>query len=182
MCRFQHLPFLQNLLTDLPQILTDWKAYKLSVPTYGAILLSEDNTHVLLVQSYWAKSSWGFPKGKVNEDEEPEHCAIREVYEETGFDITDRLDPTNFLETVINDQMTRLYIIHGIPIETKFKPKTRYEIRACEWFAITDLPVSKRDTTPKVSLDAFVLSQKSPGTVSRTRRKFLGKKRFLKIV
>lgn len=39
---------------------------------------------VLLVQSYFAKSSWGFPKGKVNEDEDPLHCAIREVYEETG--------------------------------------------------------------------------------------------------
>lgn len=51
----------------------------MSVPTYGAILISDDSNHVLLVQSYWAKSSWGFPKGKVNEDEEPLHCAIREV-------------------------------------------------------------------------------------------------------
>lgn len=51
----------------------------MSVPTYGAILISEDFNNVLLVQSYWARSSWGFPKGKVNEDEEPLHCAIREV-------------------------------------------------------------------------------------------------------
>lgn len=51
----------------------------MSVPTYGAILMSTDLSHVLLVQSYWSKSSWGFPKGKVNEDEEPLHCAIREV-------------------------------------------------------------------------------------------------------
>lgn len=51
----------------------------MSVPTYGAILLTTDLKHVLLVQSYWAKSSWGFPKGKVNENEDPLHCAIREV-------------------------------------------------------------------------------------------------------
>lgn len=51
----------------------------MAVPTYGAILISDDLAHVLLVQSYWAKSSWGFPKGKVNEDEEPDACAIREV-------------------------------------------------------------------------------------------------------
>ena len=58
--------------------------YKKNVPTYGAILMNSDLDKVLLVQSYFAKSSWGFPKGKVNEDEDPLHCAIREVYEETG--------------------------------------------------------------------------------------------------
>lgn len=26
-----------------------------------------------------AKSGWGFPKGKVNEDEAPHDCAVREV-------------------------------------------------------------------------------------------------------
>ena len=33
----------------------------------------------LLVQGYLAKSGWGFPKGKVNEDEAPHDCAVREV-------------------------------------------------------------------------------------------------------
>lgn len=36
-------------------------------------------TQVLLVQSYWTKTSWGFPKGKVNQDEDPLNCAVREV-------------------------------------------------------------------------------------------------------
>lgn len=85
----------------------EWKEYKQSVPTYGAIILSENMSHVLLVQSYWAKSSWGFPKGKVNEEENPTRCAIREVLEETGFDITDHIDPDDYLESVINDQLVR---------------------------------------------------------------------------
>ena len=34
---------------------------------------------VLLVQGFWAKSSWGFPKGKVNEEEVEHNCAQREV-------------------------------------------------------------------------------------------------------
>lgn len=59
--------------------MNEFKMYKMSVPTYGAILMTSDASNVLLVQSFWAKSSWGFPKGKVNEDEEPLHCAIREV-------------------------------------------------------------------------------------------------------
>jgi mRNA-decapping enzyme subunit 2 len=60
-------------------LIEEWRDYKFSVPTYGAILLDENLTHVLLVQSYWSRSSWGFPKGKVNKDEAPCHCAIREV-------------------------------------------------------------------------------------------------------
>ncbi len=33
----------------------------------------------LLVQGFWARATWGFPKGKVNEDEAPDVCAVREV-------------------------------------------------------------------------------------------------------
>lgn len=76
---FQHIPFLNEHLSRLETIINDFKQYKMSVPTYGAILMTPDKKRVLLVQSYWAKSSWGFPKGKVNEDEDPLHCAIREV-------------------------------------------------------------------------------------------------------
>lgn len=89
------------------EILNEWKEYKLSVPTYGAIILSENMSHVLLVQSYWAKSSWGFPKGKVNEEEDPADCAVREVLEETGFDISKRLNPQEYFESTINDQLCR---------------------------------------------------------------------------
>jgi 8-oxo-dGTP pyrophosphatase MutT (NUDIX family) len=35
----------------------------------------------VLVKGWKSSSGWGFPKGKINEDEPPVHCAIREVYE-----------------------------------------------------------------------------------------------------
>lgn len=75
----QHIPFLKEHLLHLNDIMNDFKLYKMSVPTYGAILMTADLQQVLLVQSFWAKSSWGFPKGKVNEDEPPLICAVREV-------------------------------------------------------------------------------------------------------
>lgn len=158
---FQHIPFLHPHVDNLDVVLDEWREYKQSVPTYGAILLSEELTHVLLVQSYWAKNSWGFPKGKVNEDEEPSHCAIREVLEETGFDITNLIDKNEFIESVINDQLVRLYIICGIDRNTTFQPRTRFEIKCCEWFALADLPTTKKDYTPKtkigVSPNAFFM-------------------------
>ncbi|XP_074038297.1 decapping mRNA 2 isoform X2 [Leptinotarsa decemlineata] len=149
---FQHIPFLKSESHKLKEILEEWKEYKQVVPTYGAIILSENMSHVLLVQSYWAKSSWGFPKGKVNEEEDPAHCAVREVLEETGFDISEYIDPEDYLESTINEQLVRLYIIRNVPMSTKFSPKTRCEIKSCSWFPISDLPNNKKDTTPKVKM------------------------------
>ncbi|XP_044761618.1 m7GpppN-mRNA hydrolase [Coccinella septempunctata] len=149
---FQHSPFLQKELYRLPEIMAEWKQYKQTVPTYGAILLSEGLSHVLLVKSYWTKTSWGFPKGKVNEEESPVHCAIREVLEETGFDITSYVDPEDWVEAIINEQLVRLYIIKNIPMSTKFQPKTRCEIKSVGWFSIADLPTNRKDLTPKLKL------------------------------
>ncbi|XP_015222375.1 m7GpppN-mRNA hydrolase [Lepisosteus oculatus] len=149
---FNHCPFLLPQGEDVQKVLEQWKEYKMGVPTYGAIILDETLENVLLVQGYLAKSGWGFPKGKVNEDEAPHDCAAREVLEETGFDIRDRICKDTFIEQRITDQLARLYIIPGVPKETKFNPKTRKEIRNIEWFSIEKLPSHKNDMTPKSKL------------------------------
>ncbi|KAF3420005.1 hypothetical protein E2986_04885 [Frieseomelitta varia] len=147
---FFHIPFLKPHLGNVDSILEQWRAYKQNVPTFGAIVLNEDLTKVLLVQSYWAKSSWSFPKGKVNADEDPSRCAVREVLEETGFDISNLIDENEYIESTINEQLVRLYIICGVQKDTKFQPKTRKEIKNVEWFSLADLPNSKKDMTPKL--------------------------------
>ncbi|XP_075035847.1 m7GpppN-mRNA hydrolase isoform X2 [Mixophyes fleayi] len=149
---FQHCPFLLPNGEDVQRVLDEWKEYKMGVPTYGAIILDETLENVLLVQGYLAKSGWGFPKGKVNKEEAPHDCAAREVLEETGFDIKDRMCNNDYIELKINDQLARLYIIPGVPKDTKFNPKTRKEIRNIEWFPIEKLPCHKNDMTPKSKL------------------------------
>nr|XP_021193943.2 m7GpppN-mRNA hydrolase [Helicoverpa armigera] len=149
---FQHVPQLREHVSSLDAVLDNWREYKQTVPTYGAILLDTDLTHVLLVQSYWTKASWGFPKGKVNEDEEPWKCAAREVLEETGFDISKLINKHDYIEAIIHEQIVRLYIIGYIPRDTKFQPRTRNEIKACEWFPLADLPANKKDMTPKLKM------------------------------
>ncbi|XP_039963354.1 mRNA decapping complex subunit 2 [Bactrocera tryoni] len=149
---FKHIPFLREHLPSIDKILDDWKNYKLAVPTYGAILISEDLNYCLLVQSYFAKSSWGFPKGKVNENEDPVHCATREVYEETGYDITKLIVPNDYIEAVFNYQYTRLYIVRNVSLDTQFSPRTRNEIKCCDWFPIDSLPVNKNDAISKAKL------------------------------
>ncbi|KAB0406943.1 hypothetical protein E2I00_002333, partial [Balaenoptera physalus] len=74
------------------------------------------------------------------------------VFEETGFDIKDYICKDDYIELRINDQLARLYIIPGIPKDTKFNPKTRREIRNIEWFSIEKLPCHRNDMTPKSKL------------------------------
>ncbi|XP_014259957.1 uncharacterized protein LOC106672780 [Cimex lectularius] len=147
---FQHIPSLHQYLHNVDKIIDEWKEYKYLVPTFGAILLNEDLSYVLLVQSYYSRSSWGFPKGKVNKDEPPWGCAIREVYEETGFNIRDMIDPNEYLDARVNEQLVRLYIIPGVSKNAKFQPMTRNEIKSVEWFPLADLPVTKKDVGYRV--------------------------------
>ena len=149
---FQHIPFLREHADRVDEIVDEWKEYKLAVPTYGAIILNTFMDKVLLVQGFWAKASWGFPKGKVNEDEPPDQCAVREVMEETGFDISSYLEEDEWLEQNINDHTVRLYLIPGVSENTKFKTETRCEIKDIRWFDINSLPTNKTDLSCKAKL------------------------------
>jgi mRNA-decapping enzyme subunit 2 len=146
LCIFEHIPFLNHHSHNLNTLLEEWRSYKMSVPTYGAILLTADLRNCLLVQSFFAKNSWSYPKGKVNENEDPCKCAVREVYEETGYDCSQLISDIDFIEgQTSNYQYTRLYVVKNVPIETKFCPRTRNEIKDCAWFTVDELPTTRSD-------------------------------------
>lgn len=140
-----YCPTLSRFRKDFEEFYDSWKTYKQAVPTYGAILLDPTLQYCLLVQGYWLKSSWSFAKGKVNQDESPIACAIREVHEETSFDIEGKIDPDNFIEKKLNEQICRLYIVTNISRDTQFNPQTRSEIRGISWFDVDMLPVHRKD-------------------------------------
>ncbi|XP_071534599.1 m7GpppN-mRNA hydrolase-like [Panulirus ornatus] len=113
---------------DLRSHILYYKEYKTHIPTYGAIMISDDHSQVLLVQAQKCRK-WGFPKGKIEDGESPEDCAVREVLEETGFDISAKLDVNHYLERQIGPHTVRLYIIPGVPLDTKFTQGSKWEIR-----------------------------------------------------
>lgn len=49
-------------------------------------------------------------------------------------------------------QTTRLYIVQNVPTDTVFVPRTRMEIKSCEWFSLEHLPTHKTDTISKTHL------------------------------
>ncbi len=80
-----------------------------------------------------------FPRGKINKDEDDIDCAIREVYEETGYDLraaglVEKNAPVHPLEVTMHDQQVRLYVFRGIPENTVFETRTRKEIGDIKWY------------------------------------------------
>lgn len=135
---FQSQQLLHPHANKFEQLFVQWRDYMGQVPVCGCILLSPSMEEVLLVRS-WQGSSWGFPKGKVDKDEEDVDCAAREVYEEVGFDVSGRIDKEAFVQVFLNGKKVRLYIIRNVDKAVQFQTRTRKEIGAIEWFPIAQI-------------------------------------------
>ena len=127
----------------------EFLAYKQRVPVRGAIMLNQDMDQVVLVKGWKKGANWSFPRGKINKDENDLKCAVREVYEETGFDIQEAglvkdEKEMKYIEVTMREQHMRLYVFRGVPMSTHFEPRTRKEISKIEWYKLTDLPTLKK--------------------------------------
>ncbi|KAF7722445.1 mRNA-decapping enzyme subunit 2 [Apophysomyces ossiformis] len=120
--------------------------YRFRIPVCGAILINDSLDKCVLVKGWSSRSGWGFPKGKINQDEEYSCCAIREVLEETGYDITPLLKKNDYVEFTVREQRIRLYLVVGVPEDTEFNPQTRKEISEILWFNMDDLPTFKTES------------------------------------
>ncbi|THV04962.1 DCP2-domain-containing protein [Dendrothele bispora CBS 962.96] len=141
---FEQCPMLNHFKADHDQAFHNFMLYKTRVPVCGAIMLNESWEKCLLVKGWKSSSGWGFPKGKINEDEPTSSCAVREVLEETGYNLAGQINSADVIEMVIKEQRIVLYIVPGVPEEFPFKTKTRKEISKIEWFRLVDLPTWKR--------------------------------------
>ena len=112
-------------------------------------MLNENMDEVVLVKGWKKGANWSFPRGKINKDEPDLDCAIREVYEETGYDIKaaglvgDEKE-SKYIEMNLREQHMRLYVFRGVPMDTYFEPRTRKEISKINWWKLADLPTLKK--------------------------------------
>ncbi|KAI4857272.1 DCP2-domain-containing protein [Aureobasidium sp. EXF-8846] len=98
---------------------------------------------VLLVKGWKKSATWSFPRGKINKDEPDLDCAIREVWEETGYDIAAAglaTDDQKYIDVTMREQHLRMFVFRSVPLDTYFEPKTRKEISKIAWYRLTDLP------------------------------------------
>ncbi|OMJ71201.1 hypothetical protein SteCoe_30669 [Stentor coeruleus] len=136
---------IQNLYNVLPDwntkdLIELYESYKSHIPVRGAIILNTNMDKVLLVTNFNGRA-YSFPKGKINEDETDEACAIREVLEEVGFDISPMISSGDYLE--IEDGHMRLYIVSGASEDYEYLTRTKGEIGKIEWVKLDDIPSQK---------------------------------------
>ena len=146
---FQHCPMLCEWpLEDQQRAYDDFVAYKTTVPVRGAIMLNDAMDEVVLVKGWKSSASWSFPRGKLNEEESDLTCALREVYEETGYDLenaglAEGATEADAFEQNIKGQNLKMYAFRGVPMDTNFAARTRKEISGIEWHKVSDLAPSK---------------------------------------
>ena len=123
--------------------------YKTRIPVRGAILMNEAMDAAVLVKGWKKGANWSFPRGKINWAEDDLTCAIREVYEETGYDVEaaglvpeDR--QVHHIEISMHDQQMRLYVFRNVPMDSHFEPRTRKEISKIQWWRLSDLPAYRK--------------------------------------
>ncbi|KZW02218.1 DCP2-domain-containing protein [Exidia glandulosa HHB12029] len=144
---FRACPMLRQWTHDHEVAFDNFMQYKTRVPVCGAIMLNDAMDKCILVKGWKSSSGWGFPKGKINEKEDPSDCAIREVLEETGYDLTDKLHREDNIKLTIREQAVTLFIVPGVPEDSVFQTRTRKEISKIEWWKLADLPTWKRNRT-----------------------------------
>lgn len=147
---FQHCPLLSEFSPyHHATAFEEFLAYKTRVPVRGAIMLNHDMDQVILVKGWKKGANWSFPRGKINKDESDLACAVREVYEETGFDVkaaglVGAPDGMKYIDVAIQHQHIRLYVFRGVPMDTYFEARTRKEISKIDWWSLSDLPTLKK--------------------------------------
>ncbi|KAI0386146.1 hypothetical protein F5Y04DRAFT_116466 [Hypomontagnella monticulosa] len=147
---FQHCPLLASFSAESHiKAFEEFMQYKTRVPVRGAIMLNDNMDAAVLVRGYKKGAGWSFPRGKINKDEDDLDCAVREVYEETGYDLrqaglVERNAPVHPLEVTMHDQQVRLYVFRGIPENTIFETRTRKEIGGIRWYRVEELPAYRK--------------------------------------
>lgn len=129
----------KSILAKFHKELEDFKKYKQKILVYGAVLFNSNMKKVLIIQQH-SSLNMAFPKGKKNENESGKRCAIRETYEEVGFNIENNI--TN-LSVRVFEKMT-FYIALNIPEDFPFETKCRNEIDKIFWLEVDKIPQNEK--------------------------------------
>ena len=127
--------FFENINAKIPE----WIEHSKTTPVYGAICLSSDLKYCLMINEIKG-TYWGFPKGKIEEEETFIDGACREVAEEIGLNIIPYVNSSTYIIKVnFNNIEYTYYIVHNIPWNVRLKPLKNNEIKKIAWIPINSL-------------------------------------------
>lgn len=131
-----HSEFAKNL-AGVDEGFKKFLKYKKTVPVFGALIFNTYMNKILLVRGFGPKGSFTFPRGKVCKSENGVECAIREVYEEVGYNIREKMLYKMYVETGTKTKESKLFAVLNVSEKTtQFQTKTRNEIKEIRWVSI----------------------------------------------
>src|SRR6202161_2865742 len=100
----------------------------------GGIVLRQEETPLVAVVRLRKRNEWVLPKGKLDDGETPRDAAEREVWEETGHDVSVH----EFLGTLVYESGGRFKVVHYWRMETSGKPSYELmdDVRAVDWLPL----------------------------------------------
>lgn len=139
---YQNTNFCYKFISSMNSNLKSFYFYKNGIPVFGAIIFSPNFDHVLLNKGYGKRGQFLFPRGKKEFDENGKEAAIREIYEEVGLDIRNKV-----LDIMICPRKEKfsLLIVLNQNMNIKIETKTRNEILEIRWVKIDDILKGKSE-------------------------------------
>lgn len=99
----------------------------------AAIIINENDEVLLLDHVLRSRSSWGFPGGFINRNEQPENAVKREIKEETGLELYE----VEFFRVRTNQR--HIEILFSAKATGKAELRSR-EINDLGWFKLDEMP------------------------------------------
>jgi 8-oxo-dGTP pyrophosphatase MutT (NUDIX family) len=117
-------------------------------------LVTNANDELVMIYS---RERWDLPKGKLDDGETIEHCAIREVEEETGLKnivLADLIGITyhEYFDKYVQEDVIKETHWYAMQVwgEQKLQPQTEEDITAIEWTNKTQINEHLQNTYPNI--------------------------------
>lgn len=121
--------------------------------TSGSMVIWVADNRVLLVRNGYGERAWGFPGGVMNRREDPADCAVRELREETGIDVS--AEELTLVGT--HTQRSARHIDHVYRLDRlagngpDAVATDRFEIAEVGWWPLDALPVLRHEADDVVT-------------------------------
>ncbi|MGM0498518.1 MAG: NUDIX hydrolase, partial [Bacteroidota bacterium] len=136
---------------DIEKIFEEFKTFFNIVEAAGGLVYNS-NGQILMIKR---RGKWDLPKGKKEQDESPDMCAVREVKEECSIDsldVKDLLHITYHSYTQEGSMILKKTYWYKMfhEGESSLSPQKEEEITEVKWVNPEDLPQKLQNTYPSI--------------------------------